>query len=59
MEAVRDDDRSLPGLKREPKQKKAFVSGMGSAADKFIQMFDFYFTQNAGSSYGGSLTTYK
>ena len=52
MAAVRDDDRSIPsGLKRDGtittvesrKSKKDFVSQVGNATDKFVEMFEFYF----------------
>jgi hypothetical protein len=54
MAAVRDDDRSIPsGLRRDGtittvgsrKSKKDFVSQFGNATDKFVEMFEFYFTQ--------------
>jgi hypothetical protein len=49
MAAVRDDDRILhSGPSR--KQQKGFVSRMGNATDKFIDVFDFYFSDGKRSS---------
>jgi hypothetical protein len=56
MAAVRDDDRILHSGPRQDgtaarvenprKQQTGFVSRMGNATDKFIDVFDFYFSQN-------------
>jgi hypothetical protein len=50
MEAVRDDDRSVPASSKKPDRNRRGSSGQqqketkgGGVADRFIEMFDYFF----------------